>query len=120
MGLFGDDIDLGMSDWYSSGGGGVLPDVSNSEPAQQPTTATGNGSGYYIDPSFSAGLFGSIQSALNYAIVRDQQNIAKNTGTVYAGTPLVASPTVAAQQANSRLVLLLLIGGGILLATRGK
>jgi len=120
MGLFGDDIDLGMSDWYSSGGGGVLPDVSNSEPAQQPTTATGNGSGYYIDPSFSAGLFGSIQSALNYAIVRDQQNIAKNTGTVYAGTPLVASPTVAAQQANSRLLMLLLIGGGILLATRGK
>jgi hypothetical protein len=98
---------------------GVLPDVSMSEPAQQPTTPTGNGTGYYVDNSWQSALFGTIGQALNYALVRDQQQIAKQTGFT-TGVPVTATPQAAAAIQNNRI---LLIGGvGLALAfilTRG-
>lgn len=119
MGIF-DDISF---DPYSGADAvGVLPDVSMSEPAQQPTTPTGNGYGYYVDPSPSwvNGLFGSLQTALNYAIVRDQQAIAQKTGTVYAGTPLVATPAANVAAQNRRFLTLGALGIGAVFLLKGK
>jgi orotate phosphoribosyltransferase len=99
---------------------GVLPDVSNSEAAQQPVTATGNGTGYYVDNGWLNLLGGTVQSALNYAIVRDQQQIAQKTGTVYAGVPLATTAAAATSAANSRILLLGLIAVGVAFAMKGK
>jgi hypothetical protein len=98
---------------------GVIPDVSRSEPAMQPTTATGTGYGYSVDNGWMNALGGTLQTALNYALLRDQQKMAQQTGYVSAGTPIVPTPQVAAQQANSRLLVLGLIGVGIAFAMRG-
>jgi hypothetical protein len=111
-----DDINFGMdgASW------GVTADVSNSEPSMQPTTATGNGTGYYVDNSWQNAIFGTIGQALNYAIVRDQQNIAKQTGTLYAGTPVVATPQAQAQMQNSRILLLGAVAIGLAFVLKGK
>jgi hypothetical protein len=98
---------------------GVVPDVSRSEPAMQPTTATGTGYGYSVDNGWLNALGGTVQTALNYALLRDQQKMAMQTGMVSAQTPLVATPQAAAAAANSRLLLLGVIGVGIAFAMRG-
>jgi hypothetical protein len=110
----GDDYDLSDIGFNWDGNSfGVLPDVSMSEPAQQPRTATGTGTGYYVDNGWLNAITGTVQTALNYAIVRDQQQIAKNTGFT-VGVPVTATPQAQAAIANNRL---LLIGGvGIALA----
>jgi hypothetical protein len=110
--------DIGF-DWDGASYG-VLPDVSMSEPAQQPMTATGNGTGYYVDNTWQNQLFGTIGQALNYAIVRDQAQIAKTTGFT-TGIPVTATPQAAAALQNNRLLLI----GGVAVAlafvlTRGK
>lgn len=99
---------------------GVLPDVSRSEPPMQPTTATGNGYGYHVENSWLNMLGGTVQTALNYALLRDQQKMAQQTGYVAAQTPLAPTPQAAAQMANSRLLVLGLIGVGIAFALRGS
>lgn len=111
-----DDINFDMdgASW------GVIPDVSNSEPAMQPTTATGNGTGYYVDNSWQNAIFGTIGQALNYAMVRDQQKIAQQTGTMYAGTPVTPTPQVAAQMQNSRILLLGAVAIGLAFVLKGK
>lgn len=113
---------LDDTDWTFGYSEGVLPDVSNSEPAMQPRTATGNGTGYYVDNSWWSALNGTVSSALNYAIMRDQQQIAQKTGTMYTGpgNQVVATPQAIAQQQNSRLLLLGLIAVGVLFAVKGK
>ena len=98
---------------------GVVPDVSRSEPAMQPATATGTGYGYTVDNGWLNALGGTMQTALNYALLRDQQKMAQQTGYVSAGTPLAPTPQAAAQMQNSRLLLLGLIGVGIAFAMRG-
>lgn len=98
-------------DWDGASDG-VLPDVSMSEPATQPTTATGTGTGYYVPSDWTTGLFGTVSQALNYALLRDQQQIAAKTGTVVGGVPVTATPAAAAAAANSRILLL----GGIAVA----
>lgn len=111
------------SDWTYGYSEGVLPDVSNSEPATQPTTATGNGTGYYVDNSgFWSALNGTVQGALNYAIMRDQQKIAQQTGTMYTGpgNQVVATPQAVAQQQNSRLLLIGLLVVGAAFVLKGK
>lgn len=98
---------------------GVLPDVSNSEPPMQPRTATGNGYGYSVDSSWLNALGGTVQAALNYALLRDQQKMAQQTGYVSVQTPLAPTPQVQASMQNSRILILGLIGIGALFALRG-
>ena len=98
---------------------GVLADVSRSEAPMQPTTATGTGYGYTVDPGWLNMIGGTLQAGVNYAILRDQQKIAAQTGYVSAQTPLVATPQVAARQANSKLLILGLIGVGVVFAMKG-
>lgn len=99
---------------------GVLPDVSMSEPPLQPQTATGNGYGYTIDNGWLGAIGGLAHDAVNYAILRDQQKIAQQTGTVYAGTPLAPTPQLAAKQQNSRILLLGGVAVALALILRGK
>jgi hypothetical protein len=107
---------------FGDGYDGVLPDVSNGEPPMQSDTALGNGSGYYVDNNYANGLFGTVQTALNYAIQRDQQKIAMAHAPAYGypGLPLAASPQAVQQARNSRLMLFLLIGAGVFLVAREK
>lgn len=100
---------------------GVLPDVSRGDAPMQPTTATGNGYGYNVQSYdwLGAGL-GTLNKALDYAIVRDQQKIAQQTGYLsgQAG-PMQPTPQQAASIGNSRILLLGLIGVGLVFAMRG-
>jgi hypothetical protein len=65
-------------------------------------------------------LGGTLQTAANYAMVRDQQQMAVKNGYTMAATPLAPTAQAAAAMANSRLMLLGLIGVGLVFATRGK
>jgi hypothetical protein len=103
-GLF-DLSDIGFG--WDGASYGVLPDVSMSEPAQQSTTPTGNGTGYYVENGWLNAITGTVQTALNYAIVRDQQQIAQKTGFT-TGVPVVATPQATAAIQNNRL---LMVGG---------
>lgn len=111
------DIDQAYDmDGYSYG---VLPDVSRGEAPMQPTTATGNGYGYHVETNWLNVLGGTMQTALNYALLRDQQKMAQQTGYVSSQTPLAPTPQVQAQMQNSRLLVLGLIGVGIAFAMKG-
>ena len=98
---------------------GVLPDVSQGDAPMQPTTATGNGYGYAVNSSWMDMLGGTLQTALNYALLRDQQKIAQQTGYVGANVPLQPTPQVQASMANTRLLLLGALGIGLVFAMRG-
>ncbi|MFC4932954.1 hypothetical protein [Massilia sp. GCM10023247] len=98
---------------------GVNADVSRGDAPMQPTTATGNGYGYHVDNGWLNALGGTVQTALNYALLRDQQKMAQQTGYVSVQTPLTPTPQVQAQMQNSRLLVLGLIGVGIAFAMRG-
>jgi hypothetical protein len=113
--MLGDiNFDMDGASW------GVLPDVSNSEPSMQPRTATGNGTGYYVDNTWLSAIGGAVHDAVTYAMVRDQQNMAQHTGTVYAGTPVVATPQLQAQMQNSRILLLGGVAIGLAFILKGK
>jgi hypothetical protein len=98
---------------------GVLPDVSMSEPAQQPTTATGNGTGYYVDNTWQSALFGTIGQALNYALVRDQMQFGQKAGYT-TGVPVTATPQAAAAIQNNRIILIGAVAIGLAFVLKGK
>jgi hypothetical protein len=93
--------------------GGVLPDVSQSSPPEQPTTPTGTGSGYYVPSAWESGLLGGLSQALNYAIQRDQAQFAAQHGYAPGVAYMTPTPRAAAAMGNSRL---LVIGGIVVLA----
>jgi hypothetical protein len=114
----GFSLDTGYGDTdpiYSSFGAGgyavVDTDVSYSSEPEQPSTPTGNGTGAFLSGSDSAGFWGTIQNALQYAIVRDQK---KMTAVYGPGMPVQGQASVTVQaQADRRMFTLLLIGGVI-------
>ncbi len=100
---------------YSSFGAGgyavVDTDVSYGSEPEQPSTPTGNGTGKFLSGGDSAGFWGTLQTALQYAIVRDQQ---KMTAVYGPGMPAPGQASVTVQaQADRRMFTLLLIGGAI-------
>lgn len=95
-----------------------LPDNYYGSSSQQPTTPTGTGTGYYVDNTMWSSLSGALDKALNYALIRDQQKFAAEHGYSATPTPYTPTPQAAAQAANSRLLLLGLIGVGIAFALR--
>jgi hypothetical protein len=98
---------------------GVLPDVSRGDAPMQPTTATGNGYGYNVSGLLDT-LGGTLQSAVQYAILRDQQKIAQQTGYIGAQAgPVMPTPQAAASMANTKLLLLGALGIGLVFAMRG-
>lgn len=99
---------------------GVYADVSRGDAPMQPTTATGLGYGYAPQPDWMSMLGGTLQTAVNYALLRDQQKIAQQTGYVGAQVgPLQPTPQQAASIGNSRILLLGLVGIGLVFAMRG-
>jgi hypothetical protein len=120
----GFSIDTGFGDLdpyaqaYGAGSYSYVPaDVSNGSQAEQPYTATGNGTGVFMDTTTEKGIFGLLGQALNYAMVRDQQKMTAVYGPQVTGYP--AGNTLSVQaQANSRMLTYLLIGAGIWLAVR--
>jgi hypothetical protein len=114
----GFSIDTGFGEQdpiYSSFGAGgyavVDTDVSYGSPDEQPSTPTGNGTGTFLSGGDNAGLWSTLQSALQYAIVRDQQ---KMTAVYGPSVPVQGQAAVTLQaQADRRLLTLLMIGGAL-------
>ncbi len=89
---------------------GVLPDVSNSEPPMQPSTPTGNGTGYYVENGWLNSLAGTVGQALNTVINRENAKTAQQTAITSAGVQMQTAQ-VQAGLANQRM---LLLGGMVL------
>lgn len=118
------DTGFGQVDPYtqfglgSYGTGGVLADVSNGSPDEQPYTPTGNGTGVFLDSGSQNGIFNMLGQALNYAIVRDQRKMTAVYGPAINMTPQQQAALSVQASGNSRLLMYVLIGAGIWLAVR--
>jgi hypothetical protein len=112
---FSIDTGFGDSDPYGVFGTGsyssiVYNDVSNSSPAESPSTTTGNGTGVFVSGDAGAGFWNTLTGALNYAIVRDQQKMTQ----VYPVQTMTPQAQLSVQaQASNRMLTLLMIGAGI-------
>jgi hypothetical protein len=95
-----------------------LPDNYYGSSAQQPTTPTGTGTGYYVDSTAWAAIGGAVDKALNYVLIKDQQKFAAEHGYSATPTPYTPTPQAAAAAANQRLLLLGVLGVGIAFALR--
>ncbi|MES2367202.1 MAG: hypothetical protein V4563_15095 [Pseudomonadota bacterium] len=108
-----DFLHVGIDDGLMDGSTGEAPygDVSNGGPDEQPMTPTGNGTGYYIDPTQNSAMWGTLQQALNYAIQRDQQTMAQ--AHAVANNVIVPTQAQATITANRQMVKYLAIGAAI-------
>lgn len=112
---FNFDTGFGDVDLYSTFGAGgyanVNTDVSNSSPAEQPRTPTGNGSGQFVSQDWQGALFGGLQTALNYALLRDQQKM-----TAVSQAPVQAAQLQTQQQQvqHGNMLTYVLIGAAVL------
>jgi hypothetical protein len=99
------------SSFGANGYAEVVTDVSYSSPDEQPSTPTGNGTGTFLSGSNNATFWGTLQTARQYAIVRDQQ---KMTAVYGPAGPATGQAAVTVQaQADRRMLTMLLIGGAI-------
>lgn len=108
--MFFDDASLGIDSGLMDGAevDPPLPDVSNGAPDQQPSTPTGTGTGYWVDPSQESAMWGTVQKALQYAINRDQISMAAKTGLQTSAAGAVVPTAQAAQKIQNQQFLLLL------------
>lgn len=105
-----------------SPGYNVLPDVSQTGPDSAPSTPTANGYGYYIDPAAQSSTTDLLKTALNWAIVRDQQKMGGYSAGGY-GQTLPAGAQYSAilnaqqqkQRENAQGLLLLVVVGVVLM-----
>lgn len=105
------DVDPVYSSFGANGYATVNTDVSYSSADEQPYTPTGNGTGVFMSGNDSAGFWGTLQGALQYAIVRDQQ---KMTAVYGPALPQLGQSAVSVQaSADRRLLTMLLLAGGI-------
>jgi len=117
MGQFDKFLGFGSSDFdsdpYNALGTGatVLPDVSWGSPPMETSTSTGNGFGDFFDSKAGNFVLGSLNTALNYAMYRDQRQF-----TAVANAPQQAvQQQVAVQQVrNNNLLLWAAIAGGLI------
>jgi hypothetical protein len=104
-----DGVDL--SNTTTDSVGYVQSDVSQGAPSMSPSTPTGNGSGYYIDPNAQAAIFDTLKTGVNYAMQRDAQNQMYNRANIQTQ----ATAVQVSQQKQKNSSLFLLIGGAWLL-----
>lgn len=113
--MFSTETGYGDVDWFSQlGGYAAMPipaDVSNGSPAEQPYTATGNGSGQFVTQDWQGALFGGLQTALNYALLRDQQ---KMTAVAQAPVQAAQLQTQVQQVQHGNMLTYVLIGAAVL------
>jgi hypothetical protein len=105
--------DYSLSDITQGSDEAVLPDVAYGGPSEQPSNPAGNGFGQYI--------FGAVDKAINYAILRDQQEMRAKVQTAMptprqAGVP--AQATNAQALSNRQLLVFGLVGIGIFMAVK--
>lgn len=114
-------LGFGSSDYDSDpfnalgAGGTVVPDVSYGAPAMETSTATGNGFGDFFDSKAGNFVLGSLQTALNYAMYRDQRQF-----QAVANAPQQAvQQQVAVQQVrNNNLLLWAAIAAGLIILVK--
>ena len=117
MSQFDSFLGFGSSDYDSDPynalgtGAAVLPDVSWSSPAMETSTSTGNGFGDFFDSKAGNFVLGGLNTALNYAMYRDQRQF-----TAVANAPQQAvQQQVAVQQVrNNNLLLWAAIAAGLI------
>jgi hypothetical protein len=99
-------MDYWQSAGYTGGGGEVVPDNAYGAPAMTTWTPTGNGTGQYVTPGLGNWLGNTLDKALNYAIIRDQMQMAQ-----VSSAPIRAVQTQAAQAraTDSRVLFYLLL-----------
>jgi len=102
MDLFGNSFDFNLDNvTWGADAGSPLSDVSYGSPAMESYTPTGTGSGTFIDSGWQQAIVGGLQTALNYAIVRDSY---KN-GVPLAGQATQQQVVVQRQQTNGIFLL---------------
>ena len=117
MSQFDNFLGFGSSDYdsdpYNTLGTGatVLPDVSWSSPAMETSTSTGNGFGDFFDSKAGNFVLGGLNTALNYAIYRDQQ---KYTAVANAPQQAVQQQVAVQQVRNNNLLLWAAIAAGLI------
>lgn len=115
MAGFSFDTGFGDVDPYTSFGAGgfaeVRTDVAWSSPAEQPSTPTGNGSGQFVSSDWQGAIIGGLQTALNYALYRDQQ---KMTAVAQAPVQQAQLQTQVAQVQHNNTLTYVLIGAAVL------
>ena len=117
MGQFDNFLGFGSSDYDSDPynalgtGAAVRTDVSWGSPPMETSTSTGNGFGDFFDSKAGTFVLGSLNTALNYAMYRDQRQF-----TAVANAPQQAvQQQVAVQQVrNNNLLLWAAIAGGLI------
>lgn len=94
-----------------------LADVSNSSEDMQSYTATGNGSGQFLDTSTQNQIFGGLSKVLDYALQRDAYKMQMNA-QLQQGPATQQQVVVQGKQTN--FMFLALCGLGIyLVASQG-
>lgn len=101
----------GDIDWLSRLGSmstsSIRTDVSLGAPPEQPRDPTGNGTGQFMTSDWQGALFGGLQTALNYAIYRDQQKM-----TAVAQAPVQQAQVEQVKHSNTMSYVL--IGAAVL------
>lgn len=119
---FGFDTGFGDVDPYTSFGAGgyanVYTDVSMSSEDEQPYTATGNGTGVFMSADTQNGIFNLLGTALNYALLRDQQKMTAVYGPQVAMSPQQAAQLSVQASGDRRLLMYAAIGLGLYLLVR--
>lgn len=82
------------------------PDNYWGAPSESPRTPQGNGTGYFVDSSQESALWGAIDKAINYAILRDTREFEAQQGVVRTGGQIVPTAQQAQSMANSQLLLI--------------
>ncbi|SFV12804.1 hypothetical protein [Pseudoduganella namucuonensis] len=103
--------------WEPDTHGGIYADNSQGAAPMTTYTPTGGGSGEYVSPALSNWFAGTIDKAMNYAMVRDQQ---KMSGVATAPIRAVQTQAAQARATDSRLLFWLLIGAGVFYVVKSK
>jgi hypothetical protein len=105
--IYGDAGGVDLSGSTTDGSFNVLPDVSQGAPDMSPSTPTGNGTGYFIDPTVQSQGFDLLKTGLNYALQRDALQMKNSYLPTYQQQ---ASYGIARQQVQNNSGMLLLAG----------
>jgi hypothetical protein len=102
-------------DDYTAGADNASPlsDVSNGDAPMQSYTATGNGTGAFLDTSAQNAIFGGLSRVLDYALRRDAYQMGMPLNNAAA-----TQQQVQIQRKQSNGMFLLLCGVGVYLAVK--
>jgi hypothetical protein len=103
--LYGDTGSVDLSGSTTDGSFNVLPDVSMGAPDMSPSTPTGNGTGYFIDPAVQSQGFDLLKTGLNYALQRDALQMRNSYMPTYQQRATIGLQQQAMQNRSGMLLL---------------